>query len=259
MIVRRWTLARNVLLAFIAFALIGIGVARAAELKVVGGSAVVPIMDVLIPQFERASGHKVVSDFDAAIGAVAKRIEMGERADVVIVSRTQIESLEKGGKVIKGTATNLAKLGVGVFVRQGASKPNITNEEDFKRAMRSAKSIGYNDPAAGAPVSIYLLGLFERLGIASEMAGKAVVFKHRAERFTPVARGEVEIGFNQISEILAAPGVDLVGALPDGIQNYTLFALAVVEGSSQRKAANEFISFILSPASVEVIKAKGFH
>jgi molybdate transport system substrate-binding protein len=215
-------------------------------------------MEVLIPLFERSTGHKVVADFDAAIGAMAKRIEAGERADVVIVSRMQIESLEKAGKVVKGTARDLAKLGVGMFVRQGASKPDITTVDKFKRAMISAKSIGYNDPAAGAPVSIYLLVLFDRLGIGSEMARKTVVFKQRAERFAPVARGEVEIGFNQISEILTAPGVDLVGALPDSIQNYTVFALAVVGNSRNQDAAKEFISFTSSPASIDVIKAKGF-
>ena len=121
----------------------------------------------------------------AAIGAVAKRIEAGERADVVIVSRMQIESLEKAGIVIKGTARDFAKLGVGVFVRQGAFKPSIGTEESFKQALLSARSIGYNDPAAGAPVGIYLLGLFERLGIASEMARKTVVFRQRSERFAP--------------------------------------------------------------------------
>jgi len=156
------------------------------------------------------------------------------------------------------TAVDFSKMGVGVFVRKGAPKPDITTEENFKRAMLSAKSIGYNDPAAGAPVSLYLLDLFERLGIAQEMASKTTVFKQRAERFAPVARGEVEIGFNQISEILATPGVDLVEPLPDSIQNYTIFALAVVENSTNTTAAREFISCMVSPASVLVIKAKGF-
>jgi molybdate transport system substrate-binding protein len=128
----------------------------------------------------------------------------------------------------------------------------------FKRALLKAKSIGYNDPAAGAPVSIYLIGAFERLGIAGEMNRKTVVFKQRSERFAAVARGDVEIGFNQISEILAVPDVELVGPLPKEIQNYTHFAAAVVSGSKHPQIAQEFVTFISSPATVSVMKAKGF-
>lgn len=235
-----------------------INVAMAAEIKVLAGSAVIPAMEVLIPQFERASGHKVVSDFDGAIGAMTKRIEKGEAADVVIVSRQQIESLEKSAKVIQGTRADLAKLGVGVFVRKGALKPDISSVEAFKRTLLAAKSIGYNDPAAGAPVSIYLIGAFDRLGIAAEMQPKTVVFKQRSERFAAVARGDVEIGFNQISEILAVPDVDLVGPLPAAIQNYTLFTAAVVATSKHVGTAKEFIAFITSPAAAAVMRSKGF-
>src|SRR5258706_6181816 len=202
-------------------------VACAADIKVLGGSAVITAMEVLIPQSERASGHKVIADFDGAIGAMAKRIQGGEAADVVILSRQQIESLEKAGKVVPGSAVDLARLGVGLFVRKGARKPDISSVEAFKRTLLAAKSIGYNDPAAGAPVSLYLIGAFERLGIADEMQSKTVVFKQRSERFAAVARGDVEIGFNQISEILAVAAVESLGPLPPGIQNYNDFAAAV--------------------------------
>ena len=124
--------------------------------------------------------------------------------------------------------------------------------------MLAARSIGWNDPAAGAPVSIYMLGVLDRLGIADAMKPKTVAFKQRSERFEAVARGDVEIGFNQISEIIAAPGVDLVGPLPDSIQNYTLFAGGVVAASRQQEAAKELIRFISSPAAQTIWKAKGF-
>lgn len=130
--------------------------------------------------------------------------------------------------------------------------------EVFKRTLLNAKSIGYNDPAAGAPVSIYLIGAFQRLGIAQEMDRKTVVFKQRSERFAAVARGDVEIGFNQISEILAVPDVDLVGPLPKEIQNYTHFAAAVVAATKQAQVAQQFVDFISSPAALSVMKAKGF-
>jgi molybdate transport system substrate-binding protein len=235
-----------------------LNVACAADIKILGGSAVIPPMEVLISQFERTSGHRVIADFDGAIGAMTKRIQAGEAADVVIVSRQQIESLEKDGKVLAGTRTDFARLGVGVFVRKGAPKPDISSVEAFKRTLLTGKSIGYNDPAAGAPVSIYLAGLFERLGIAAEMSRKTVVFKQRSERFAAVARGDVEIGFNQISEILAVPDVDLVGPLPQAIQNYTDFAAAVVSNSKHPDVARQFVTFIASPAAISVMKAKGF-
>ena len=235
-----------------------VGVASAADIKVIGGSAVIPAMEILVPEFERALGHRVIVDFDGAIGAMAKRIQGGEAADVVIVSRQQVEALQQAGKAIPGSAADLAQLGVGVFVRKGAPKPDIGSVETFKRALLAAKSIGYNDPAAGAPVGIYLIGAFERLGIAADMTPKTVVFKQRSERFAAVARGDVEIGFNQISEILAVPEVDFLGPLPSEIQNYTHFAAAVVSTSAHPDAARQFIAFISSPRAKSVMKAKGF-
>jgi molybdate transport system substrate-binding protein len=238
--------------------LLAVTSAGAAEIKVLGGSAVIPAMEVLIPQFERITGHKVSADFDGAIGATTKRIQGGEAADVVIVSTQQIESLERAGRVTTGTRADLARLGVGLFVRKGAPKPDISSVEAFKRTLLAAKSIGYNDPAAGAPVGIYLIGAFERLGIAGAMTPKTVVFKQRSERFAPVARGEVEIGFNQISEILVVPDVELLGPLPPEIQNYTHFTAAVVSGSRNPDVAQRFVTHISSPAAKAVMKAKGF-
>ena len=212
----------------------------------------------LIPEFERSSAHKVTFDFNGAIGAMTERIQKGEAADVVIVSNRQIDALEKQGKVVAGSSTDIAKVGVGLFVRKGAPKPDIGTVEAFKRTMLAAKSIGWNDPAAGAPVSIYMLGALERLGIAEQMKPKTVAFKQRSERFEAVARGDVEIGFNQISEIIAAPGVDLVGPLPAPIQNYTLFTAGIVTGSKERAAATALMAFVSAPAAQAIWRAKGF-
>jgi len=235
-----------------------VDVAAAAQIKILAGSAIETAMRVLLPQFEQSSGHKVTFDFNGAIGAMTERVRNGEAADVVIVSRPQIESLEKDGRVVAGSRADIAKVGVGVFVRSGAPKPDIGSVDAFKRTMLAARSIGWNDPAAGAPVSIYLIGVMERLGIADAIKPKTVAFKARSERFEAVARGDVEIGFNQISEIIAAPGVDLVGPLPALIQNYTLFAGGIVAASKEPDAARQLIGFISSPAAQAIWQAKGF-
>jgi len=129
--------------------------ALAAQIKVLSGSGVQPVMNELIPGFERSTGHKVTFEY-GTVGGMADRVQSGEAADVVIASGPQIDALEKQGKVVPGSRTDLAKTGVGLFVRKGAPKPEIGSVEAFTRAMLAAKSIGWNDPAAGAPVSIYI-------------------------------------------------------------------------------------------------------
>src|SRR5215470_19798352 len=131
--------------------------ARAVELKVLSGSGVQPAMIEIIPGFEQSSGHKVTFDY-GTVGGMADRVQKGEAADVIIASGPQIEVLEKQGKVVGGSRADLAKTGVGIFVRKGAPRPDISSVEAFKHTMLSAKSIGWNDPAAGAPVSIYMIG-----------------------------------------------------------------------------------------------------
>ena len=234
------------------------GSANAAEIKLLAGSAVTPVMVELVAKFEQSSGQKVVADLDGAIGAMTDRILKGEYADVAVVSESQIDMLVREGKVLAGSRVDLAKVGVGVFVRKGALKPDISSVEAFKRAMIAAKSIGYNDPAAGAPVSLYLIELFKRLGIAEAMKAKTTVFKQRLERFEAVSRGDVEIGFNQISEIVAAPGVDLVGPLPAPIQQYTLFSSGIVAIGKDQDASRAFIAFISSQKAQAVWRATGF-
>jgi molybdate transport system substrate-binding protein len=229
----------------------------ASELKVLSGSAVQPVMNELIPQFERGSGHKVTLDY-GTVGGMAARVQSGERADVLIASGPQISGLESEGKVISASRTDLAKTGIGIFVRKGAARPDISSVDAFKHAMLAAKSVGWNDPAAGAPVSIYMLRAFEQLGIAEAMKGKTVAFTVRADRFGAIARGDVEIGFNQISEIVAAPGVDLVGPLPPAIQNYTLLSTAVIASSGEKEAAQSLIQFISSSHARQLMRAKGF-
>jgi molybdate transport system substrate-binding protein len=250
----RW---REFLFLALLFVAAAPSVALSSDLRVLSGSGVQPVMNEIIPQFERISGHRVNIAY-GTVGEMADRVQNGEAADMVIASAPQIERLEKLGKVVAGTRADLAKTGVGLFVRKGAPRPDISSVEAFKHTMLASKSIGWNDPAAGAPVSIYMLDAFERMGIADEMKRKTTAFTQRSERFEAVARGDVEIGFNQISEIVAASGVDLLGPLPAAIQHYTLFTAGIVASSANQEAAKALLAFIASPAAKAIMQTRGF-
>ncbi len=231
--------------------------ARAAEIKFLHTTAIKPLMDELIPGFEMSSGHKVIASFGPA-GAIVNRVQSGEPADVVIVTAPQIEDLSKQGWVVAGSRVDLAKVGIGVYVRKGAPKPDVSSVEAFKRSLLAAKSIAYIDPASGGASGIYVAGLLERLGLAAEMRPKTKVIKVVAAVFEAVATGEAEIGLGQLSEIVAEPRVELVGMLPADIQNFTLFAAGIVASSKEQEAGKALIRFISSPGAQVIMKAKGF-
>jgi len=241
------------------FALFGVtagSTAGAAEMKLLCAVALHPAIDVLIPDFEKSSGHKVTVAYGTA-GAVTKRIQKGEAADIAISSVPMIDRLQTQGKVVAGDRVIIAKVGVGVFVRKGAAKPDISSAEAFKRSMLTAKSIAYPDPARGGASGIYVHSLLEKMGIAAEMKPKTK-FSKLGTLYKSVASGEVEIGFNQVSEIMAQPTIELVGPLPSAIQNYTQFVPGIVTGSSQADSAKALIAFLYSPAAKTALKAKGF-
>jgi molybdate transport system substrate-binding protein len=241
---------------FFLVCMIAASTAKAAEIKVLCASALHPAIDALMPNFEKSSGHKVTVAYGTA-GAVADRVQKGEPADIVISSVPMIDRLQAQGKVVAENRVNIAKVGVGAFVRKGAPKPDISSADAFARSMLNAKSIGYPDPAGGGASGIYVAGLLERLGIAAEMKSKTKLSTLET-LYTSVASGGVEIGFNQVSEILAQPSIELVGALPPAIQKYTEFAPAIVTGTSQPEAGAALVTFLSSPAAKTVLKAKGF-
>lgn len=231
------------------------GVANAAEIKVLSAVGVKPVMIELIPQFEQSSGHNVRIDY-GTVGALVGRIQKGEAADVVIVSGPQIDALEKQGKVASGSRVDFTKLGVGVFVRKGAPKPDVSSVEALKRTLLAAKSIGHADPARGGAIATYVAGLLGRLDIAADIKSKIRLFP--PSDYDLIAKGDIEIGFGGISEILVAPGVELVGPLPAAIQNYTLFAAGIGASSKEPEAGKALIQFLSSPAAAAVLKAKSF-
>jgi len=245
---------------FLGLALFGVttgSTASAAEIKLLSASALHPAIDELIPDFEKASGHKVTVVYGTA-GDVAERVQKGEPADLVLSATPRIDQLQAQGKIVAGERAIIAKVGVGAFVRKGAAKPDISSADAFKRSMLVARSIAYPDPAGGGASGIYVASLLERLGIAGEMKPKTKLLPPTEVLYGSVASGDVEIGFNQISEILAQPTVELAGPLPSAIQNYTQFVPGIVTGNSQTDAARALVTFLSSPPAQTVLKAKGF-
>jgi molybdate transport system substrate-binding protein len=251
------SVSATIALGFFLFGITAGTVARAAEIRLLCAVALHPAIDALIPDFEKSSGHKVTVAYGTA-GAVADRVQKSEAADIVISSVPMIDQLQARGKVVAGDRVIIAKVGVGAFVRKGGAKPDISSADAFKRAMLAASSIAYPDPAGGGASGIYVASLLERLGIAGEMKPKTKLLPPTEVLYGSVANGEVEIGFNQISEILAQPTIELAGPLPSPIQNYTQFAPGIVTGSSQTDAARALVTFLSSTAAQTVLKAKGF-
>jgi molybdate transport system substrate-binding protein len=188
-----------------------------------------------------------------SVGGVdaAKRVEAGERFDVVVLARDAIDKLAAAGHLVGGTETDLARSGVAVAVRAGAPRPDIDSEDALRRAVQAARSIGYST----GPSGVQLAKLFARWGIADEVRDRIVTAPPGVPVGTLVARGEVELGFQQLSELLRVPGIDVLGPLPPALQIVTTFAAAVGVRARQPEAARAFLAFLGSPAP-EVVEAK---
>jgi molybdate transport system substrate-binding protein len=229
--------------------------AGAAEIKVLSAGAFKQVLLALVPDFERQTGHKVVVENDT-VGGLAKRIDGGAAFDVAVLTPAAVNELSGKGKLVAGSRADLARVGVGVVVKEGAPKPDIGSVEAFKRALLSAKSVAYIDPAAGGSSGIYVAGLLDKLGIAAEVKPKAKLI-HGGAVAEHIANGEAELGIHQISEILPVKGVTLVGPLPTEIQNYTVYAAGLGANAKDADAAKALIKTLTGPAAAEVLKSKG--
>jgi len=229
--------------------------ANAAEIKVLTAGAFKQVLVALVPDFEKATGHKVVVDNDTA-GALARRIKGGEAFDVAIITPGAIDDLAKDGKVVAGSRANLARVGIGVMVREGAPRPDISTVEAFKRAVLEAKTVAYIDPAGGGSSGIYLAGLFDKFGIADQVKPKAKL-KQGGYVADLIVSGEAELGIHQISEIVPVKGVTLLGPLPQEIQNYTVYAAGLGATAHDNEAAKALLKQLTSEAAAAVLKAKG--
>lgn len=229
--------------------------ATAADVKVLTAGAFKPVVMALAPEFEKQTGHKLKIENDTS-GALIRRIADGETFDLVVLTPAGIEQLTNSGKVVAGSSARLARVAIGVAVKRGAPAPDISSVAAFRQALLAARHVAYIDPAAGGSSGVYLSQLFEEMGIASQIRPKAVLVSGGlvAQR---IVSGEADLAVHQISEILAVPGVTLVGPIPAEIQNYTVYVGAVGTTARDVPAAQAFLALLGSASAQEVLKEKG--
>lgn len=242
--------------AFIASALsLAMPAANAAEVKVLTAGAFKQVVVALAPNYERQTGNHVVVD-NGTTGQLKKRIEGGEAFDIVVITPAVVDEMIASGKVAAGSHVKLASVGIGVVVKQGAPKPDISTVEMFKAALLKAKSVAYIDPASGGSSGIYIDKLLEKLGIADQIRPKAKLKKGGLVAEL-VANGEAELGIHQISEIVPVKGVTLVGPLPKEIQNTTIYSAGLSASAKDRDAAKKLIDYLSGADAAAVLKSKG--
>jgi molybdate transport system substrate-binding protein len=227
----------------------------AAEIKVMSTVALSATLDELKPKFETATDHKVTIVY-SVIADLRKRIQEGETADVMILSRAALDELQGQGKVASGSVVNVASSYVAIAVRAGTATPDIGSADALKRTLLAAKSIVYADPAKGGASGVYFAKVLDRLGIADQMKSKTILVPG-AQAAEVVAKGEAEMGVAQASEIVPIAGAQLVGPLPGELNNVTIFAAGIGPASKDAAAARALIQYVTGPAGAGVLKSKG--
>jgi molybdate transport system substrate-binding protein len=241
------------LAAMLAVALVATG-AQAAEVRVIGAGAVRAIVTEMAQLYEKETGNTVTLAF-GTVGVVRQKMA-AEPADVVIMTDVAVDESARQGAVVAGSRADIARTGMGVGVRDGAPRPNISSTEAFKQALLAAKSIVYVDPAQGATSGIHFASVLQRLGIAEAVKPKTTLVAggYPAEL---VAKGEVELVAHQISEIVPVKGVTLVGPLPKDLQKVTTYSAGVAAKSTAPELARGFIAFLTRPAFKPKFAAAG--
>ncbi len=233
-------------------ALLLAGVANAAEIKVASTQATEEAYKELVAQFEKATGHKVATYFSGTLN-VSKRLATDEHFDMIIMSGPAIDEQIKLGKAVAGSRVDFASSGTGLAVRKGAAKPDISSADALKKTLLAVKSIGYST----GPSGVYMLSVFEKMGIADQVKGKLKQTPSGVFVGTLIATGEAEVGFQQISELVHFDGIDYVGPLPGDLQRMTMFSSAIHTGAKEADAARALVKFITAPSAAPVIRKHG--
>lgn len=252
-----WTTTARRIVVGSAVALAVHGSAAAAEVRVMISAGFSHAYNALVPEFERRTADKVVTEYGPSMGttpqAVPNRLDRGETADVLIVAGEAIPDLIAKGHAVAGTQAVLANSRIGMSVKAGAPKPDISTVEALKAALLAAKSVAYSDSASG----VYITSeMFDRMGVAEQMKGKAMRIQA-----TPVARavaeGRAELGFQQIAELVPEAGADFVGPIPDGVQKITQYIAVVATKAKEPERARALIAYLASPQASPAIARTG--
>jgi molybdate transport system substrate-binding protein len=235
--------------------------ASTAELKVVSAGAMRAVLQELAPAFETASGHKLKIEY-ATAGAIEQKVAADDDIDVAIMTKPRVDRLVREAKIVGGSTTTLASAQIGLAVKKGAAKPDISSVDAFKRTLLNAKSVAYADPASGATSGAYLAQVVEKLGISAELKPKTRLVAAGAAQGPrvgdAVARGEAEIGIQPISELVEVEGIDVVGPLSSELQSPDLVYVAGAPYMSMQPiVAKALIDFLADPKAAAVYRAKG--
>jgi len=223
------------------------------EIRVLSSIATREAYLELVPQFEKASGHKVTTAWSGTTAIMKTMADGNEQHDLVIISSTEMEELIKQAKIVAGSRADLSKSGIGIAVRAGAKRPDVSTPDALKKALLAAKTVGYTS----GPSGVYMAGLVERMGIAAEVKAKFRSVPSGGTIGTIVASGDCEIGFQQVSELVHIPGVDYIGPLPAEVQRVTVFSIGLQTGAPNPGPAKALVAFLTTPAAVAVMQKHG--
>ena len=252
-----WSIAARALRSATVVVLLVVGVspAGATEIRLLSAAAMQSVFKEIAGDFERASGHKLTIAY-GTIGGVTQRVLGGESADVIIGSTLSMPVLVREGKIDPASQMTICKTGIGIVVPSSTQELRVESVEDFKRALVAAKVVVYSDPVRGGAAGVHIGRVLQDLGIAEQLKASIKLGAGGDVTEVMLAQGDGALGMTQASEIVGKPGAKLV-ALPDELQNYTVFVAGTPTGTSQSEAVGAFIEFLKSPTTADAIRAKG--
>jgi molybdate transport system substrate-binding protein len=227
----------------------------ADEIKVLAPSAFKPVITALADEFKRDGGGKVTV-VNSTDDMLMRRIDEGEVCDIAVLAPDALRELADRGKIVAGSTKRLARVGLGVAIKEGAPKPSIATVDDFKQALLAARSVAYTDPATGGSTGVYLTSLFERLGIADAIKAKAVLVSD-GRVAARVINGDADIAIQLLSELRFVHGATVLGPLPAEIQNYTLYAAGIGAAARDPAQARKLLDLLAGPKGRAVVKGLG--
>ena len=241
----------------VSIALLVAGGADAAEIDALISTAVKAATDEILPPFEKVSGHKLRASYGPS-GGLTRQFDNGQAADVIVVDSAAIDALIRQGKIVPGR-TDFARTGIGIAVKKGAPKADVSSPEALKRALLAAKTVGHTAPAGGGITALHIQKMFERLGIAAEVTPKVKLAAGgpNGRVSVLVSSGEAEIGLQQVSELMSNPDVEVIGMLPPELQQITIYSAGITTSAKQPDAAKAMVGALAAPSAQPIYRSKG--